>query len=141
MENYRYIGYTLVDITKTDITTYDKELEKQRNQQRNWETIEQILSLRSKLIEFNYRGVNLEELAEHHFGVNYTGKHNVWSFDFIVDKESVYADGHDRYGALKEDFKTTPIILGLDETIKPTLALFYPSGIARNIYFITTTDK
>ena len=71
------------------------------------------------------------------FGVNYTGLHKIWSFDFAVEREDVYAFNHDRYGILKDDFKLAPIILGLDETAKPPLPLFYASGADKNIYFKT----
>jgi len=137
---YRYRAYTLVDITKTDVLSYSQEKEKQRNQQRNWETVIQVLSLRAQLIELDYLGVKKENIKTHSFGIDYSGDHNVWSFEFSVEHENVYAQDNDRYGTLKNDFRIAPIILGLDETAKPELSLFYPSGEFKNIYFITITN-
>ena len=135
MENlYRYRGYTLIDITETDVV--DAEQSKKRNQQRNWETIYQILNLRAQLLEFKYLKSETVDLKDYSFGVVHQGAHRVWSFEFAVENEGIYSLDHDRYGTLKDDFKIAPIILGLDETVTQTLPLFYVSGPQKNIYFI-----
>lgn len=134
---YQYRAYTLIDITKTNVLTQSAEQQKQRNQQRNWETINQLLSLRAQLMEFTYLPMIAADVVEYSFGINYTGTHNIWSFDFAVEREDVYALNHDRYGTLKDDFKLAPVILGLDETAHPPLPLFYASGVDKNIYFKT----
>lgn len=139
MDNlYRYRGHTLIDITRTDQLTNDNP--KKRNQQRNWESVYQILSLRAQLLEFQYVGVTQENVADHSFGINYQGVHNIWTFEFAVEREDIYSFQHDRYGTLKNDFAVTPIILGLNETIKPSSPLFVVSGPEKNIYFITVQD-
>ena len=134
---YQYRAYTLIDITETKVLTQSVEQQKQRNQQRNWETINQLLSLRAQLLEFNYLSMVSADVADYAFGINYTGTHNIWSFDFAVERDDIYAVNHDKYGALKDDFKIAPIILGLDETATPPLPLFYASGADKNIYFKT----
>ena len=134
---YQYRAYTLIDITETKVLTQSVEQQKQRNQQRNWETINQLLSLRAQLLEFNYLSMVSADVADYAFGINYTGTHNIWSFDFAVEREDIYAVNHDKYGALKDDFKIAPMILGLDETATPPLPLFYASGADKNIYFKT----
>ena len=136
---YQYRAYTLIDITETKVLTQSVEQLKQRNQQRNWETIHQLLSLRAQLIEFNYLSMVSADVAEYAFGVNYVGTHNIWAFDFAIEHEDVYALNHDKFGVLKDDFKIAPIILGLDETATPPLPLFYASGADKNIYFKTRT--
>jgi hypothetical protein len=136
---YQYRAYTLIDITETKVLTQTIEQQKQRNQQRNWETIYQLLSLRAQLLEFNCMPVVSADVAEYSFGINYVGIHNIWEFDFAVEHEDVYAFNNDRYGTLKDDFKIAPIILGLDETASPPLPLFYASGVNKNIYFKTRT--
>ena len=136
---YQYRAYTLIDITETKVLTQTVEQQKQRNQQRNWETINQLLSLRAQLIEFNYLSMVSADVAEYAFGVNYEGTHNIWSFDFAIEHEDVYVLNHDKFGILKDDFKIAPIILGLDETATPPLPLFYASGADKNIYFKTRT--
>ena len=136
---YQYRAYTLIDITETKVLTQTVEQQKQRNQQRNWETINQLLSLRAQLLEFNYLSMVSADVAEYAFGVNYVGTHNIWSFDFAIEHEDVYVLNHDKFGILKDDFKIAPIILGLDETATPPLPLFYASGADKNIYFKTRT--
>ena len=130
---YRYVGYTLVDITKTNILVPYPQFE--RNQQRNWETVTQVLSLRAQLLELEYLGVVDEDLELYSFGVDYTGIHKVWAFEFAVDRDNVYSFDCDRYGTLKDDFKIAPIITGLTETISLTRPLFEVAGPSKNIYF------
>lgn len=132
---HRYCGYTLVDITQTGVLSIEPQ--HKRNQQRNWETVNQILSLRAQLLNVKYLGFYDEELTNHSFGINYTGFHRVWQFEFSVDRDGLYNVDHDRYSTLKDDFMTTPVILNLDETAKPPLPLFYASGPDKNIYFKT----
>lgn len=132
---YRYQGFTLVDITKTDVITYNKENETARNQQRNWETIVQLLGLRAQLLELNYIGCIEEDLSKHSFGVEYSGIHKVWSFSFAVDHDGIFTVNADKYGVLKDDFKLTPVILNLNETVKIKDPVFVPSGSTNNIYF------
>jgi hypothetical protein len=117
---YTYQAHTLIDITNTNML--NNEQSKQRNQQRNWETIYQILSLRTQLMRFEFLGVVEDEVGKYSFGQNYSGKHKIWNFSFSVEHDDVYAIDNDRYGALKDDFKIAPVILGLDETAKPSIA-------------------
>lgn len=131
---YKYQGYTLIDITKTDVVS---EHSKKRNQHRNWETIYQILSLRAQLVNFNYLGSKLVDVKDYSFGIGYQGQHRVWTFEFAVENEGIYSLDHDRYGTLKDDFRIAPVILGLDETITQSMPLFYVSGPEKNIYFKT----
>jgi len=136
-QRYTYQGYTLVDITPTGQTSYSPEVELARNQQRNWETVLQILSLRTQPIVLETMTL-FEDVTyfKNNFGIGYTGKHRVWSWKFSVDYADVYQDNFDHFGLLKSDFKLTPIILGLTETAEPELPLFYTSGPSKNIYFI-----
>lgn len=142
MENlYRYHAYTLIDITKTDVLDTRPDHSLQRNQQRNWETVYQILSLRAQLMDFKYLGYIEEDLSDYSFGVNYHGLHRIWQFEFAVERNDIYNVDADRYGALKDDFKITPIILGLTETAAPEVPLFYVSGPDKNIYFIAAKTE
>jgi hypothetical protein len=132
-------GYTLVDITPTGQVVYSTDAELARNQQRNWETVQQILSLRTQpqiIKTYNL----IEDVSNHHFGIHYTGKQSVWSFIFGVEYPEVYSEGPDVFGLLKYDFNYTPVILGLTESTKPNHAMFYPSGPWNNIYFKTLAN-
>lgn len=133
---YLYQGFTLVDITPTGVTTHTAKQELERNQQRNWETIQQILSLRTQptiIATDNFTN----DVNQYNFGINYTGQHRIWTFKFAVEYADIYQEGPDKFGLVKYDFKITPVILGLSETAQPERALFYPKGPWNNIYFKT----
>jgi hypothetical protein len=89
------------------------------------------------LLDIKYLGSVEEDLLPYSFGVNYSGLHRIWSFEFAVEHDGIYSFESDRYGTLKDDFKIAPIILGLDETVVPPMPLFYTSGPDKNIYFKT----
>ena len=138
-QRYLYQAYTLIDISPTGQTVYSRERELERNQQRNWETVLQLINLRTQIeiIETSDTIKNINDLGQ--FGINYTGLHKIWSFKFAVSYAEIYRDASDSYGLLKHDFKLTPIILGLTETAEPELPIFYTSGPWKNVYFNQTT--
>ncbi len=138
---HRHRGYTLVDVTKTGVTKYTPELERMRNKQRNWETVVQVLGLRSQIMGIRQFKTETVDLLRYQFGDSYIGKHRVWTFEFEVEFENLYLQDHDAYGTLKNDFAHTPIILGLDETATPPVSLFYTDGTSKNIYFISVPNN
>lgn len=129
-----YHGYTLIDITPTGQILNNLPNGLERNQQRNWETFIQNLSLRTQptIIETTS---SLVDVSNYQFGVNYTGTHKIWEFTFSVDYADIYKLGADIVGLLKSDFKLTPIITGLTETAKFDKSLCYVNGPQSNIYF------
>jgi hypothetical protein len=87
----------------------ESEWNRARNQQCNWETVNQIISLRT-LPENITRPVHNAD----------TG---IWSFEFVVvDPATVACDGNP-VGYLQKDCEDVPMIQGLDETgeIAPVL--------------------
>ncbi len=75
-----------------------------RNQQRNWETINQLLSLR-----FTPQDITEPKRVSH-------GDVNVWEFEFEVDNPpAIYLDDS-AFGALTQDCCGVPMLVGLDET-------------------------
>ena len=138
---HRHRGYSLVDITKTDVTKYTPELERMRNKQRNWETVMQVLGLRSQIMGIRQLKTETVDLSGYQFGDSYAGKHRVWTFEFEVEFENLYLEDHDPYGILKNDFAHTPVIMGLDETATPPVPLFYTDGSSKNIYFISVSNN
>ena len=131
-----YQGYTLVDITPTGQTVYSVEKEIERNQQRNWETTLQILSLRTQpnIIKTD---IIIDDVKNYQFGIEYTGVHKLWTFIVGVEYREIYTKGPDIFGLLRSDFKLTPIIIDLTETAKFVQPIFYSSGPNNNIYFKT----
>ena len=133
-----YQGFTLIDITPTGVVTHSAKNELERNQQRNWETILQVISLRTQP-EIIKTANLVADIKDYNFGVNYTGEHKIWTFTFGVEYRDIYAEWPDVFGLLKFDLKVTPVILNLTETVQPELAIFYTSGPWNNIYFKSLT--
>ncbi len=96
-----------------------------RNQQRNWETLNQIISLRTlpDNISVPRKIVKDDQIW--------------WSFDFFVDQPaSIEANGNP-VGLLYRDCDGVPMLIGLDE--EPGLDGMLTPGV--NIRFETTTHK
>ena len=129
-----YQGFTLIDITPTGVTTHVEDKAFERNQQRNWETVQQILGLRTQptiLTTNNFE----DDVKRYFFGITYSGKHRIWTFKFSVEYPDVYRQGPDKFGLLKQDFRMIPATTGLRETISLEKSLFEPKGAWNNIYF------
>lgn len=133
-----YTGVTLVDITATGIIRHRDDVELERNQQRNWETVLQCIGLRAQpqLID----GPHCNELdidQDSIFGEYFYGtKQKVWIFSFGVEPTDVFLVDNDSVGYLNKDFSQVPIICGLEETARFILPIFYPYGAIKNIYFM-----
>jgi hypothetical protein len=107
------------DATGREITN-ELEWNRARNQQRNWETVNQVISLRT-LPENISRPVHNAD----------TG---IWSFEFaVVDPASITHNGNP-VGYLLNDCADVPMILGLNETPNIT-AFLVSSGLNANIWF------
>lgn len=81
-----------------------------RNQQRNWETLIQLLSLRTQP----------QNIAGPDFWI---GGEIWWAFDFAVDDAKVFSLGDRPFGQLEQDCAMVPMLIGLREqvTITPML--------------------
>jgi hypothetical protein len=128
------LGYTLVDITKTGEVSGQVD-SKARNQQRNWETLVQVLGLRAQLVSLSDPESVDADVCRMQFGPDFSGNQRVWVFRFGVEQEGVFDSPGHKYGSLEGDLITVPIILGLDETADIRLPTFTVSGLQRNIYF------
>lgn len=128
-------GFTLVDITQTGVIHNKPEVEFQRNQQRNWETVLQCLGLRTQ--PMNILGPKMMEMFidEHTFGEMYYGHQRVWCWTFNVEREGIWKEGTDPLALLHKDFNEVPIIQGLNETARFILPIFYTSGGIKNMFF------
>ena len=119
---------TLFDITYTGVTGHYKAARAQfatqeawdraRNQQRNFETLQQILSLRTNLAEIT---TPVESDGE-------------WSFEFEVESDGVYGTPDDPTGILRGDAVGVPMLreLNNDPDIEPILVV---GGPRQNIWF------
>ena len=130
---------TLFDITATGVTghfkssrvpfrdagdntvTDEMSWNRSRNQQRNWETLTQLLQLRSQIFELSDPVKNYSE----------------WQFEFTVEIDQLYLLDGDEFGVLKQDCEGVPMITGLDEKhfLATTLSA---TGAQQNIWFQLT---
>lgn len=119
---YRISCKTVFDITETKIRTYYREAlmpvvdatgatittsaqwQLVRNQQRNWDTINQIISLRC-LPESITSPV-----------VQYTDNKKIWYFEFVLESLASIATDTDHTAYLKTDATGVPMITNLLET-------------------------
>lgn len=143
-------GYSLIDITNTGVLAQynstlptfmdnakqvvkDKEgWDRSRNQQRNWETLTQLMSmitqptiLQSPIAE---RDVDLQD---YNFG--YTGNHTVWTFMVGAEMSGIFDAGVPS-GRLIDMCNKIPIITGLKETITSEKSML-DTVITPNLYF------
>lgn len=78
-----------------------------RNQQRNWETLIQLLSLRVQLHDLSSPSMSFA--------------HDPWwSFEFAVEDAGVLAFGTNPYGQLEQDCAMVPMLIGLTEQVQIT---------------------
>lgn len=109
----------------------------QRDQQRNWQTVLQVLSLRTQPEIIQTPTIfDVEDVTETGFGEFYQGRQLVWAFQFRGERSDFYS-----IDALKKDFEQVPIILGLNETARFMLPIFHTAGTLKNIYFLPTKTR
>lgn len=139
----RYACQTLFDITATGVTGHFRltrmpfvdqagqqikdqlSWDRSRNQQRNWETLMQILSLRTQLFDITNPVVDS------------TGSR--WMFEFETETDGVFGPDSDPCEILRIDAEGVPMLreLNNDPDIEPVLRT---SGARQNIWF-ATIDK
>ena len=131
----RIVGFTLVDITATGVTKTIDGNEFERNQQRNWETVKQLLGLRSQPFVSKGPEKMFMDITDV-FGDMYAGEQAVWAWEFRLEHSGVYRVGLDPLSGLLSDFENIPVITGLDETARFMLPVFHPYGAIKNIHFL-----
>lgn len=93
---------------------------KSRNQQRNWETILQLISLNTQPQDI--------VVPQHNNGI--------WQFEFRVESADVFAasNSKDPLAGLKQNCTGVPMIINLDES-QPTDPVLSALGDSPNIWF------
>lgn len=150
--SFRITCYTLFDITQTGVLNRSKpgddqdivEWTKKRNTQANFDTILQVINLRSQpeIITMPKRiDIRFDEFDN--FGFLYQQqddeKHPCWKFVFDIQHHSVFNDGINELGALYNDCHHVPMILCGTEWNKLP-AFLDGSSELRNIYFTVNYD-
>jgi hypothetical protein len=80
---------TLVDITETGVRKGPDKLAV--GQQTNWDTLIQVIGLRANPEPQQGNMANVD-VSDYKFGKTYTGKHNVWTYEFWLPDGSVSID-------------------------------------------------
>ena len=133
--------YTMFDITPTGVATRSKPKENvdfnqwtvTRNQQANFDTIIQVISLRTQ--PDIIRNPESTKFNSKYFGNQYQdGDYKMWYFDFIVHHNEIYTDGNEKFGKLYYDFESIPMIL-INTEHRQLGNLIDISNQHRNIYF------
>lgn len=96
-----------------------------RNQQRNWETLNQIISLRAL-------PMNITEPRK-----TKKDKKTVWEFEFEVDQPATLGTDTDPLGILQADCRDVPMLTGLEEDPGLNGVLI----VNTNIDFVVVSDK
>ena len=132
---------TLVDITCTGVVRSNNtpDMNLKRNQQRNFETILQVLSLRTQphISQWPYTKIHKinKNQAKCWFGETYQNQdQNVWFFYFTAEHPIAYDTDEGILEGLIKDFEQVPIITGLNETAKFMLPILYPRGSIKNVH-------
>lgn len=107
--------------TTGKIIRSDLDWQRSRNQQSNWETVNQVISLRTLPED-----ISIPRLAD-----------NRWTFEFtVVDPDTINRD-NDPVAALKDDCTGVPMVLGLLEAGE--LGSLLQPGV--NIWFESITAE
>ena len=128
-------GVTLVDITATGVTRHKPGHEIERDQQRNWETVLQCIGLRAQPFDIQGPISQVVNLDGSDFGEMYSGDHRVWFWSFSVEHSGVWNKDENQVHYLNHDFDEVPVIMGLTETARFILPIFYTQGAIKNVFF------
>ena len=96
VRNYR--AGLLPQTVAGNIINSESEWTKLRRQQANWETLIQVISLRTQPLN-----------------IRTTVNKSSWTLEFDVDYIDVFGKNGDPLGLLKEDIGNVPLLTGLDE--------------------------
>lgn len=122
--HYRSSEIPFVDLAGQTVAN-QQDWNHSRNQQRNWETLMQIMGLRTQP-----QAITAPVYQDH-----------AWQFDFESESEGVYEihGNSDALAGLKQDCEGVPMMLNLGEqpSMAPTIAT---AGEHQNIWFSTINN-
>lgn len=135
--NHIYEIITTVDITPTGIISAKykniQDYELKRNQQRNFDTLIQVLSLRTNVQEPQI-DENIIYNQSWLFGnKNLPDVFKTWTLTFSCDRDQVFGEDNQ---ALYDDLHMIPIIPALTETVPTFPPYFLTHGNLKNVYII-----
>jgi len=144
--SHRICCYTLFDITQTGVLNRSKPQETdvqdwilKRNTQCNFDTILQVISLRSQpdIIKIPTKNIITDTDLEKFgflFTIDEANPSYYWKFEFEVQHSSVFENGIVQFGALNKDCEGVPMILCPNQ-ISGLMPFLNVTDELRNIYF------
>ena len=146
----RIKAYTLIDITSTGvIRNFKKDLlytdntgnvidtEQKwlfaRRQQRNFETLLQLLSLRIQPMDIDGPISIDDDINRYEFGKHYTTNHPVWMVEVGYETTDALATDNDPIGLLYSDCNNVPMMVNLLEG--DNVSPYVDCSESRNTYF------
>lgn len=133
--NHPYKIYTTVDITPTGVVNVnnkkDKDYTLKRNQQRNYDTLCQVISLRANIYNPTVSQILVESIPGIFPNPNLPDQYIVWELNFRCDQQLVFGEEHE---ALYNDLHMVPIVAALTETVPQFPPYFISYGDLKNIY-------
>jgi hypothetical protein len=134
--NYTYEIYTTVDITPTGIVSnkykHIKNYQLKRNQQRNYSTLIQVLSLRTNVDQPIVQEFLIDPADSHIFPCpDLPDQYKIWALRFKADRYQVFGEKNE---TAINDLHMVPIIPALTETTPIFPPYFITHGDLRNIY-------
>mgnify|MGYP001546729672 CR=1 FL=1 len=133
--NHRYRIYTTVDITPTGVinnsnkNTQDYHLK--RNQQRNYDTLCQVISLRANIHNPTVTERTIRKSTRTFPNPALPEEYKIWTMGFWCDHDMVFGESHQ---ALCQDLNMVPIVPNLTETVPQFPPYFITIGDFRNVY-------
>lgn len=133
---YRHYLYTTVDITPTNVRIKNNQEDwaLQRNQQRNYDTLIQTLSLRSQPTNiFVSKIFACPHTQPYGLGKNLPEVSSIWSMEFDIEHEGAFGQNCE---LVLKDLNYIPILNGLEETEPSFPPVFQTTGTFKNINII-----
>lgn len=150
---------TLFDITQTGVDNHNRtvvwpyttrtglvitnqgDLLRARNQQRNLDTIIQVLSMRTQPLNISSIEL-LEDQDPNSWGFGIIGQAaRVWSFTFDVESHGVWAKDNDELYWLRHDTQGVPMLVNLTETVVTEPWINSVGPMITNLVYTIETDK
>jgi hypothetical protein len=119
--NYKSSRIPFVDDSGTTISNID-DWHHARNQQRNWETLNQLISLRVLPDDITNPVIVTHDTTQY------------WQFDFVIESIETITLADNPVGALIQDCRDVPMILDLTESSQ-IVSTLVPDGVNPNIWF------
>lgn len=106
------------------------------NQQQNFNTVIQLIGLRSQPIDVTLTVLEAQDVVELEFGNAFKGLHMVWILEFLSEHSDVFRKNENYTHFLETDFNDNVFISGLTETVQFDKNIFCTdSEQYKNTYF------